>query len=80
MFLLNKQPQVTESFWKLFCQGLVIPRPRKELLVRGTNFAVIIIAEERADFPQQPLLFFSYSCIFVKISITLAELAADDFQ
>ena len=80
LFLLKKHPQVTKSFWKLFCQGLVIPGPREELSIGDTNFAVIVIAEGCADLPQQPLSFFSYSCIFAKISITLAELASDSFQ
>ena len=60
--------------WILLYAGV-----REQLLVRwAQNIRGIICSGGRTD-PLQTFLFFSPSCIFVKISITLTELADDNF-
>ena len=55
---------------------------QEQLLVRGAqNIRVIIILGRlTAPSPRQLLLFFFNFSIFVKIPITLTELASDDFN
>ena len=49
-------------------------------LVQGSQNIRVITASGRLTGLRQPLLFFSYSNIFVKIPITLTEVVTGNFQ